>query len=92
MFEIISNNIWEWSIEGDNWENGITSFWNSLNENGMDYSNFFMKDFGVVAKITLDDYDGMINGNSENYNTEKMNDELSMFIGWLESNKGKYKL
>ena len=92
MFEIISNNIWELSIEGDNWENGITSFWNSLNENGMDYSNFFMKDFGVVAKITLDDYDGMINDNSENYNTEKMNDELSMFIGWLESNKGKYKL
>lgn len=93
MFEIISNNLWEWSIE-ERWnlENGITSFWNSLSENGMDYSNFFMKDIGLIAKVTLDDYDGMINDNSENYNTEKMNDELSMFIGWLESNKGKYKL
>lgn len=92
MFEIISNNLWEWSIEGDSTDYGLTSFWNSLNTNGMDYSNFFMQDFGLVSKLTIDDYDGMFNGNSQNYNTEEMNEELGMFISWLESNKGKYKL
>lgn len=92
MFEIISNNLWEWSIEGSGDTDGITSFWASINRNGMNYSNYFMKDFGLIAKITIDNYDGMVNGNSENYNTEQMNEELEMFIGWLNSNKGKYKL
>lgn len=92
MFEIISNNLWEWSIEGTGDTDGISSFWGSMDRNGMDYSNHFMKDFGLIAKITINNYDGMVNGNSENYNTEQMNEELEMFIGWLNSNKGKYKL
>jgi len=34
----------------------------------------------------------MFNDNMHNYNTESQSEVLSIFVGWLETNKGKYKL
>jgi len=67
-------------------------FWDKLMSNGMNYQNYFMENVGMLSVVNLNSYDGMFNDNMHNYNTESQAEVLSIFVGWLESNKGKYKL
>lgn len=90
IFESISNCVWENSVEGDGTSLGL--FWDKLMSNGMNYQNYFMENVGMLSVVNLATYDGMFNDNMNNYNTESQSEILSMFVGWLESNKGKYKL
>ena len=90
IFESISNCVWENSVEGDGTSLGL--FWDKLMSNGMNYQNYFMENIGMLSVVNLRTYDGMFNDNMNNYNTESQSEILSMFVGWLESNKGKYKL
>ena len=90
IFESISNCVWENSVEGDGTSLGL--FWDKLMSNGMNYQNYFMENIGMLSVVNLRTYDGMFNDNMHNYNTESQSEILSMFVGWLESNKGKYKL
>ena len=90
IFESISNAVWETSAEGDG--ASLELFWNKLMSNGMNYQNHFMENIGMLSVVNLNSYDGMINDNMHNYNTESQVEVLSIFVGWLESNKGKYKL
>lgn len=90
IFESISNCVWENSVEGDGTSLGL--FWDKLMSNGMNYQNYFMENVGMLSVVNLRTYDGMFNDNMNNYNTESQSEILSMFVGWLESNKGKYKL
>ena len=90
IFESISNCVWENSVEGDGTSLGL--FWDKLMSNGMNYQNYFMENMGMLSVVNLNSYDGMFNDNMHNYNTESQSEILSMFVGWLESNKGKYKL
>lgn len=90
IFESISNCVWENSVEGDGTSLGL--FWDKLMSNGMNYQNYFMENVGMLSVVNLRTYDGMFNDNMHNYNTESQSEILSMFVGWLESNKGKYKL
>ena len=86
IFESISNCVWENSVES------LGLFWDKLMSNGMNYQNYFMENVGMLSVVNLRTYDGMFNDNMNNYNTESQSEILSMFVGWLESNKGKYKL
>ena len=90
IFESISNAVWENSVEGDG--TSLELFWDKLMSNGMNYQNYFMENIGMLSVVNLNSYDGMFNDNMHNYNTESQSEILSMFVGWLESNKGKYKL
>ena len=90
IFESISNCVWENSVEGDG--TSLELFWDKLMSNGMNYQNYFMENIGMLSVVNLRTYDGMFNDNMHNYNTESQSEILSMFVGWLESNKGKYKL
>ena len=90
IFESISNAVWENSVEGDG--TSLELFWDKLMSNGMNYQNYFMENVGMLSVVNLNSYDGMFNDNMNNYNTESQSEILSMFVGWLESNKGKYKL
>jgi hypothetical protein len=90
IFESISNAVWENSVEGDG--TSLELFWDKLMSNGMNYQNYFMENIGMLSVVNLATYDGMFNDNMNNYNTESQSEILSMFVGWLESNKGKYKL
>ena len=90
IFESISNCVWENSVEGDG--TSLELFWDKLMSNGMNYQNYFMENVGMLSVVNLRTYDGMFNDNMHNYNTESQSEILSMFVGWLESNKGKYKL
>ena len=90
IFESISNAVWENSVEGDG--TSLELFWDKLMSNGMNYQNYFMENIGMLSVVNLNSYDGMFNDNMNNYNTESQSEILSMFVGWLESNKGKYKL
>jgi hypothetical protein len=90
IFESISNAVWENSVEGDG--TSLELFWDKLMSNGMNYQNYFMENVGMLSVVNLNSYDGMFNDNMHNYNTESQSEILSMFVGWLESNKGKYKL
>ena len=90
IFESISNCVWENSVEGDG--TSLELFWDKLMSNGMNYQNYFMENVGMLSVVNLRTYDGMFNDNMNNYNTESQSEILSMFVGWLESNKGKYKL
>ena len=51
-----------------------------------------MENIGMLSVVNLNSYDGMFNDNMHNYNTESQSEVLSIFVGWLETNKGKYKL
>jgi hypothetical protein len=94
IFESISNAVWENSAEGDGTSLGL--FWDKLMSNGMNYQNYFMENIGMLSVVILHTHDGMFNDNMldifNNYNSESQSENLSMFVGWLESNKGKYKL
>lgn len=90
IFESISNAVWENSVEGDG--TSLELFWDKLMSNGMNYQNYFMENVGMLSVVNLNSYDGMFNDNIHNYNTESQSEVLSIFVGWLESNKGKYKL
>jgi len=90
IFESISNAVWENSVEGDG--TSLELFWDKLMSNGMNYQNYFMEDIGMLSVVNLNSYDGMFNDNMHNYNTESQSEVLSIFVGWLETNKGKYKL
>lgn len=90
IFESISNAVWENSVEGDG--TSLQLFWDKLMSNGMNYQNYFMENIGMLSVVNLNSYDGMFNDNTHNYNTESQSEVLSIFVGWLESNKGKYKL
>ena len=90
IFESISNAVWENSVEGDG--TSLELFWDKLMSNGMNYQNYFMENVGMLSVVNLNSYDGMFNDNMHNYNTESQSEVLSIFVGWLESNKGKYKL
>jgi len=90
IFESISNAVWENSVEGDG--TSLELFWDKLMSNGMNYQNYFMENIGMLSVVNLNSYDGMFNDNMHNYNTESQSEVLSIFVGWLESNKGKYKL
>ena len=90
IFESISNAVWENSVEGDG--TSLELFWDKLMSNGMNYQNYFMENVGMLSVVNLNSYDGMFNDNMHNYNTESQAEVLSIFVGWLESNKGKYKL
>jgi len=90
IFESISNAVWENSVEGDG--TSLQLFWDKLMSNGMNYQNYFMENIGMLSLVNLNSYDGMFNDNTHNYNTESQSEVLSIFVGWLESNKGKYKL
>lgn len=90
IFESISNAVWENSVEGDG--TSLELFWDKLMSNGMNYQNYFMENVGMLSLVNLNSYDGMFNNNTHNYNTESQSEVLSIFVGWLESNKGKYKL
>ena len=90
IFESISNCVWENSVEGDGTSLGL--FWDKLMSNGMNYQNYFMENVGMLSVVNLRTYDGMFNDNMHNYNTESQSEILSIFVGWLETNKGKYKL
>jgi len=90
IFESISNSVLENSVEGDG--TSLELFWDKLMSNGMNYQNYFMENIGMLSVVNLNSYDGMFNDNMNNYNTESQSEILSMFVGWLESNKGKYKL
>jgi len=90
IFESISNAVWENSVEGDG--TSLELFWDKLMSNGMNYQNYFMENIGMLSVVNLNSYDGMFNDNMHNYNTESQAEVLSIFVGWLESNKGKYKL
>ena len=90
IFESISNSVWETSVEGDG--ASLELFWDKLMSNGMNYQNHFMENIGMLSLVNLRSYDGMFNDNMHNYNTESQSEILSIFIGWLETNKGKYRL
>ena len=90
IFESISNAVWENSVEGDG--TSLEIFWDKLMSNGMNYQNYFMENMGMLSVVNLNSYDGMFNDNMHNYNTESQSEVLSIFVGWLETNKGKYKL
>ena len=90
IFESISNAVWENSVEGDG--TSLELFWDKLMSNGMNYQNYFMENIGMLSVVNLNSYDGMFNDNMHNYNTESQAEVLSIFVGWLETNKGKYKL
>lgn len=90
IFESISNAVWENSVEGDG--TSLELFWDKLMSNGMNYQNYFMENVGMLSVVNLNSYDGMFNDNMHNYNTESQAEVLSIFVGWLETNKGKYKL
>ena len=90
IFESISNAVWENSVEGDG--TSLELFWDKLMSNGMNYQNHFMENMGMLSVVNLNSYDGMFNDNMHNYNTESQSEVLSIFVGWLETNKGKYKL
>ena len=90
IFESISNAVWENSVEG--YGTSLELFWDKLMSNGMNYQNYFMENIGMLSVVNLNSYDGMFNDNMHNYNTESQAEVLSIFVGWLESNKGKYKL
>ena len=90
IFESISNAVWENSVEGDG--TSLELFWDKLMSNGMNYQNYFMENIGMLSVVNLNSYDGMFNDNIHNYNTESQSEVLSIFVGWLETNKGKYKL
>ena len=90
IFESISNAVWENSVEGDG--TSLELFWDKLMSNGMNYQNYFMENIGMLSVVNLNSYDGMFNDNMHNYNTESQSEVLSIFVGWLETNKGKYKL
>ena len=94
IFESISNAVWENSAEGDG--TSLELFWDKLMSNGMNYQNYFMENIGMLSVVILRTHDGMFNDNMpdifNNYNSESQSENLSMFVGWLESNKGKYKL
>ena len=90
IFESISNAVWENSVEGDG--TSLELFWDKLMSNGMNYQNYFMENLGMLSVVNLATYDGMFNDNMHNYNTESQSEVLSIFVGWLETNKGKYKL
>jgi len=90
IFESISNAVWENSVEGDG--TSLELFWDKLMSNGMNYQNYFMENVGMLSVVNLNSYDGMFNDNMHNYNTESQSEVLSIFVGWLETNKGKYKL
>ena len=90
IFESISNAVWENSVEGDG--TSLELFWDKLMSNGMNYQNYFMENVGMLSVVNLNSYDGMFNDNMYNYNTESQSEVLSIFVGWLETNKGKYKL
>ena len=90
IFESISNAVWENSVEGDG--TSLELFWDKLMSNGMNYQNYFMENIGMLSVVNLNSYDGMFNDNMNNYNTESQSEVLSIFVGWLETNKGKYKL
>lgn len=90
IFESISNSIWETSVEGDG--ASLELFWDKLISNGMNYQNHFMENIGMLSLVNLRSYGGMFNDNMHNYNTESQSEILSIFVGWLETNKGKYKL
>jgi hypothetical protein len=90
IFESISNAVWENSVEGDG--TSLELFWDKLMSNGMNYQNYFMENVGMLSVVNLNSYDGMFNNNTHNYNTESQSEVLSIFVGWLETNKGKYKL
>jgi len=90
IFESISNAVWENSVEGDG--TSLELFWDKLMSNGMNYQNYFMENVGMLSVVNLNSYDGMFNDNIHNYNTESQSEVLSIFVGWLETNKGKYKL
>ena len=90
IFEYISNSVWETSVEGDG--ASLELFWDKLMSNGMNYQNYFMENIGMLSLVNLRSYVGMFNDDTHNYNTESQSEILSMFVGWLESNKGKYKL
>ena len=90
IFESISNSVWENSVEGDG--TSLELFWDKLMSNGMNYQNYFMENIGMLSVVNLNSYDGMFNNNTHNYNTESQSEVLSIFVGWLETNKGKYKL
>lgn len=90
IFESISNAVWENSVEGDG--TSLELFWDKLMSNGMNYQNYFMENMGMLSVVNFTSYDGMFNDNMHNYNTESQSEVLSIFVGWLESNKGKYKL
>ena len=90
IFESISNAVWENSVEGDG--TSLELFWDKLMSNGMNYQNHFMENMGMLSVVNLNSYDGMFNDNMHNYNTESQSEALSIFVGWLETNKGKYKL
>ena len=90
IFESISNAVWENSVEGDG--TSLELFWDKLMSNGMNYQNYFMENIGMLSVVNLNSYDGMFKNNTHNYNTESQSEVLSIFVGWLETNKGKYKL
>jgi hypothetical protein len=90
IFESISNAVWENSVEGDG--TSLELFWDKLMSNCMNYQNYFMENVGMLSVVNLNSYDGMFNDNMHNYNTESQSEVLSIFVGWLETNKGKYKL
>ena len=58
----------------------------------MNYQNYFMENIGMLSLVNLRSYVGMFNDDTHNYNTESQSEILSIFVGWLETNKGKYKL
>ena len=90
IFESISNSVWETSVEGDG--ASLELFWDKLMSNGMNYQNYFMENIGMLSLVNLRSYVGMFNDDTHNYNTESQSEILSIFVGWLETNKGKYKL
>ena len=89
IFEFISNAVWENSVEGDG--TSLQLFWDKLMLNGMNYQNYFMENIGMLSTVNLVNYDGMFNDYGD-YNTDSQSEVLSIFVGWLETNKGKYKL
>lgn len=95
IFQILSNSIYQESIDreiqGNNY-NIIESFYEVLMSNNMEYNNSFAKDISVLSSIHLKNYDGMVSESPGNYPEDFEEEMISMFNGWLETNKGKYKI
>ena len=95
IFHILSSSIYQESIDremqGNNY-NIIESFYEVLMSNNMDYDNSFAKEISVLSSIYLKNYDGMVSESPGNYPEDFEEEMISMFNGWLETNKGKYKI
>jgi len=90
IFQALANEVYSQSVEGGG--ESLGKFFDALIKNGMSYNNVFMENIGVLSVVILGEYDGMVNDNVHNHNTQSQAEALSIFVGWLETNKGKYRL